>query len=142
MNDIPRETRVLHAVVSLVDSLLDDFDVVELLIDLTERCTQLIDISAAGLLLADSRRHFAVVAPEVFSVSVDPEGVSLTLLRSPFSAHHDPFPAEERPDHHVTDQGWHDFDILLWPDAPADLAEPARLARQMLMPPIVWDLTG
>jgi len=97
---------------------------------------------SGALAVADSRRHFAVVAPEVFSVSVDPEGVSLTLLRSPFSAHHDPFPAEERPDHHVTDQGWHDFDVVLWPDAPADLAEPAHLARQMLMPPITWDLTG
>ena len=31
MTEIPRETRVLDAVVSLVDSLLDDFDVVDLL---------------------------------------------------------------------------------------------------------------
>lgn len=62
MTDIPRETRVLHAVVSLVDSLLDDFDVVELLTDLTERCTQLLDISAAGLLLADPYRHLHLMA--------------------------------------------------------------------------------
>lgn len=62
MTDIPRETRVLHAVVSLVDSLLDDFDVVELLTDLTERCTQLLDISAAGLLLADPHRHLHLMA--------------------------------------------------------------------------------
>jgi hypothetical protein len=53
MNTTPRETRVLDAVVSLVDSLLEDFDVVELLTDLTERCTQLLDVDAAGLLLAD-----------------------------------------------------------------------------------------
>ena len=37
MTDTPRETRVLDAVVSLVDSLLDDFHVVELLTDLTAR---------------------------------------------------------------------------------------------------------
>lgn len=53
MTDTPRETQVLDAVVSLVDSLLDDFDVVELLTELTERCAHLLDIAAAGLLLAD-----------------------------------------------------------------------------------------
>jgi hypothetical protein len=31
---------VLDAVVTLVDSLLDDFDVVDLLTDLTTRCAQ------------------------------------------------------------------------------------------------------
>ena len=53
MPDNSRETRVLDAVVSLVDSLLHDFDVVELLTSLTERCADLLDIEAAGLLLAD-----------------------------------------------------------------------------------------
>ena len=36
VTELPRETRVLDAVVSLVDSLLDDFDVVDLLTELTE----------------------------------------------------------------------------------------------------------
>lgn len=53
MTQTPRETQVLDAVVTLVDSLLDDFDVVDLLTDLTERCAQLLDVAAAGLLLAD-----------------------------------------------------------------------------------------
>ena len=44
MTETPRETRVLGAVVSLVDSLLVDFDVVELLTELTERCAQLLDV--------------------------------------------------------------------------------------------------
>jgi len=35
VTEIPRETRVLDAVVSLVDSLLDDYDVVDLLTELT-----------------------------------------------------------------------------------------------------------
>lgn len=52
-----REARVLGAVVTLVDSLLHDFDVVELLTDLTERCTQLLDVASAGLLLADPRQQ-------------------------------------------------------------------------------------
>ncbi|TPG35270.1 GAF and ANTAR domain-containing protein [Mycolicibacterium hodleri] len=62
MTDLPRETRVLDAVVTLVDSLLDDFDVVELLTDLTGRCTQLLDVAAAGLLLADPRGHLHLMA--------------------------------------------------------------------------------
>jgi hypothetical protein len=53
VTDTARESRVLDAVVSLVDSLLDDFDVVDLLTELTERCAGLLDVAAAGLLLAD-----------------------------------------------------------------------------------------
>ena len=48
MTETPRETRVLGAVVSLVDSLLVDFDVVELLTQLTEQCAQLLDVEAAA----------------------------------------------------------------------------------------------
>jgi hypothetical protein len=60
--DTPRETRVLDAVVSLVDSLLDDFDVVELLTVLTERCAELLDIEAAAFLLADPLRQLRLLA--------------------------------------------------------------------------------
>ena len=84
----------------------------------------------------------AVVAPEVFSVSVDRNGISLTLLRSPHMAHHDPMPAEARPDQPVTDQGHHRFDLILQPGAAFDLAGPARQAGHMLAGPLVWDLTG
>lgn len=53
MTELPRETQVLAAVVTLVDTLLDDYDVVELLTQLTESCTQVLHVHAAGLLLAD-----------------------------------------------------------------------------------------
>lgn len=62
MTEIPRETRVLDAVVSLVDSLLDDFDVVDLLTELTERCAQLLDVESAGLLLADPLEQLRLLA--------------------------------------------------------------------------------
>ena len=62
MTDTPRETQVLDAVVSLVDGLLDDFDVVELLTELTERCANLLDIAAAGLLLADPLGQLRLLA--------------------------------------------------------------------------------
>ncbi|MFY9918291.1 MAG: GAF and ANTAR domain-containing protein [Mycobacterium sp.] len=62
MTDIPRETQVLDAVVTLVDSLLDDFDVVDLLTDLTVRCAALLDVAAAGLLLADPLKQLRLLA--------------------------------------------------------------------------------
>ena len=62
MTVTPRETLVLEAVVSLVDSLLHDFDVVDLLTELTERCAELLDVAAAGFLLADPLNHLRLVA--------------------------------------------------------------------------------
>ncbi|MFG1930030.1 GAF and ANTAR domain-containing protein [Mycobacterium sp. NPDC048908] len=62
MTDTPRETRVLDAVVSLVDVLLEDFDVVDLLTELTERCAELLDVAAAGFLLADPLGKLRVLA--------------------------------------------------------------------------------
>ncbi len=62
VTDTPRETRVLDAVVSLVDNLLDDFDVVDLLTELTERCADLLDIAAAGFLLADPLGQLRLLA--------------------------------------------------------------------------------
>ena len=53
MTDTPREELVLDAVNSLVDRLLVDFDVVDMLTELTERCGNLLDVAAAGFLLAD-----------------------------------------------------------------------------------------
>lgn len=58
----PRETQVLEAVVTVVDSLLDDFDVVDLLTELTSRLAQLLDVAAAGLLLADPLGRLRLMA--------------------------------------------------------------------------------
>lgn len=67
--DTPRETRVLDAVVSLVDNLLDDFDVVDLL---TERCADLLDIAAAGFLLADPLGQLRLLAATLNSSNYRP----------------------------------------------------------------------
>ena len=58
MTEIPRETRVLDAVVSLVDSLLDDFDVVDLLTELTEQCAHT-EAKPASVAAAANRGHRA-----------------------------------------------------------------------------------
>jgi hypothetical protein len=62
MTERPREAGVLDAVVSLVDSLLEDFDVVDLLTELTEHCAQLLDVASAGFLLADPRGQLHLMA--------------------------------------------------------------------------------
>jgi GAF domain-containing protein len=53
---------VLSAVVEIVDSLLDDFDVVDLLTGLTETCAELLDVEAAALLLADPLHRLRLLA--------------------------------------------------------------------------------
>lgn len=62
MTESPRETRVLDAVVSLVDTLLDDFDIVDLLTELTEHSAELLDIAAAGFLLVDPLGQLRLLA--------------------------------------------------------------------------------
>lgn len=62
MTETPRETRVLDAVVTLVDTLLIDFDIVDLLTQLTERCAQLLDVESVGFLLADPLDQLRVLA--------------------------------------------------------------------------------
>jgi len=95
-----------------------------------------------GLVVQAGPARLAVVAPEVFSASVETGSVNLTLLRSPFVAHHDPTPADARADHPVTDQGWHEFELAFVTGEGASVEEAARLAQAMLMPPLTWDLTG
>ena len=97
---------------------------------------------AGGMFLKAGNNSLGVVAPGVFSVSVDRQSVNLTLLRSPYIAHHDPTPAERRPDCPVADQGRHDFDLILWPDGPSGIEELVPFVRAMMMPPVVWDITG
>lgn len=49
-----REQLLASTFVELADNLVDDFDVVDLTVRLTERCVELLDAAAAGLLLRDS----------------------------------------------------------------------------------------
>src|SRR5678815_3718767 len=56
------EVQLADVVVELADTLVDDFDVIDFLHVLTERCVQVLGISAAGLLLTDQRGTLQVVA--------------------------------------------------------------------------------
>ncbi|MEU0077305.1 GAF and ANTAR domain-containing protein [Micromonospora tulbaghiae] len=56
------EPQLADVFVEMADTLVDDFDVIEFLQGLTERCVELLGVSAAGLLLADKRVTLRVVA--------------------------------------------------------------------------------
>jgi GAF domain-containing protein len=84
-----REQSVTEAFVSLTDSLVGPFDVVELLNDLTEVCARLLDVASAGLLLADAGGVLHVIAAsseetrslELFQLQRD-EGPCLECFRT------------------------------------------------------------
>jgi GAF domain-containing protein len=62
MTDAVREERVLKTFARLADTLVADYDVVDLLQSLVETCTDLLDIAEAGILLADEFGDLEVVA--------------------------------------------------------------------------------
>jgi transcriptional regulator with GAF, ATPase, and Fis domain len=57
-----REQLVAEAFVELADTLVDEFDVVDFLHQVTVRCAQVLGVSAAGVLLTDQRGALRVVA--------------------------------------------------------------------------------
>lgn len=57
-----REALLARTLVELADTLVDDFDVVELLTLLADRCVDVLDVSAAGLMLAAPDGDLRVVA--------------------------------------------------------------------------------
>jgi transcriptional regulator with GAF, ATPase, and Fis domain len=57
-----REQLLATTFVELADTLVDDFDVVDFLHGLADRCVRLLDVDAVGLMLADQRGSLRVVA--------------------------------------------------------------------------------
>jgi transcriptional regulator with GAF, ATPase, and Fis domain len=57
-----REQRIVETFVELADTTVEDFDVIEFLHRLAERCVELLDCTEAGLLLADAAGMLRVMA--------------------------------------------------------------------------------
>ncbi|GAB3844080.1 GAF and ANTAR domain-containing protein [Dactylosporangium cerinum] len=55
-------TTLADVLVEMADTLVDDFDVIDFLHVLTERCVQLLGVSAAGILLTDQQETLQLVA--------------------------------------------------------------------------------
>ena len=57
-----RESVLVKTLVLLADNLIEDFDVVELLTLLSDRCVEILDVSTAGLMLAGPDGELRVMA--------------------------------------------------------------------------------
>jgi GAF domain-containing protein len=57
-----REAKLARTLVELADTLVDDFDVVELLTLLTDRCVDVLDVAAAGIMLVAPDGDLRVMA--------------------------------------------------------------------------------
>ena len=62
MTKTSRDSRLLQTVAMLADTMVDDYDVVDLLQSLVDACLDVLGISAAGILLADDEGELQVVA--------------------------------------------------------------------------------
>jgi len=65
-----RETVLARTMVELADNLVDDFDVVELLTTLADRCVEVLDVEAAGIMLAGPDRELHLMASSSESMRV------------------------------------------------------------------------
>ena len=85
------ESQLADVFVEMADTLVDDFDVIEFLHVLTERCVELLGVSAAGLLLTDQRDTLQVVAAssertrllELFQLQTDRTGQAVSVVDLP-----------------------------------------------------------
>jgi transcriptional regulator with GAF, ATPase, and Fis domain len=57
-----REGLLVRTLVQLADNLVDDFDVIDVLTTLSDRCVDILDVSAAGVMLVDQGGELQVVA--------------------------------------------------------------------------------
>lgn len=84
-----REHQLVSAFVEMADTLVDDYDVVDILDRLAHHCVDLLGVSAAGLLLGDQRGGLRVMATsderarllELFQLQAD-EGPCLDAYRT------------------------------------------------------------
>jgi GAF domain-containing protein len=84
-----RETQIVDTFLAVTDTLVREFDALDMLTMLAERCVELLDVSAAGVILSDGNGGGLSVAAassertrllEVFAVAID-AGPCLDCLR-------------------------------------------------------------
>lgn len=92
-NDMNSE-RLAETFVDLADTLVEDFDLIEFLYTLVDRCAELLDVTAVGLMLIDARGRLTVMAStseetrllELFALQND-QGPCLECFHSGLAVH-------------------------------------------------------
>jgi GAF domain-containing protein len=108
---MPREVLLARTFVELADTLVDDFDVVELLTLLADRCVEVLDVDTAGLMLAGPDGQLRVMASsseamrvlELFELQSE-QGPCLDCYRSGRSV--------ENPDLSAVEGRWPSFAVV------------------------------
>jgi GAF domain-containing protein len=91
-----RESEVVQSLVDMADTLVDDYDVVDMLTGLTDRCVGLLGVSAAGVMLAAPAGGLSLVASsseamrllELFELQAQ-EGPCLDAFRTGVAVEHE-----------------------------------------------------
>ena len=84
-----RESEVVQSLVDLAETLVADYDIVDILTGLADRCVQVLDVSAAGVMLASPGGELRLVASsseamrvlELFELQAE-EGPGLDAFRT------------------------------------------------------------
>jgi GAF domain-containing protein len=62
MTDMTRESDVVQSLVEIADTLVDDFDIIDMLTSVADKCVRLLGVSAAGVMLASPAGSLGLVA--------------------------------------------------------------------------------
>src|SRR3954447_21314744 len=102
-----READVVKSLVDLADNLVGDFDVVDVLTGLADRCVHLLGAAAAGVMLASSNGDLRLVASSSEAMRV----LELFELQTAEGPCLDAFRTGERVDHENLNSGerWPQF---------------------------------
>lgn len=88
-----------------------------------------------------SGMRIGIVCPDIFAVDADAQSIRLTLLRSPFMAHHHPSHPATPPHGMVADQGMHEFRFEFLADRELKPEQLERRAFMLHRPPLASDWT-
>ena len=99
--EISREASVVRSFVEMADTLVDEYDVVDLLTGLTDRCVALLGVSAAGVMLVSPTGRLGLAASsseamrllELFELQAQ-EGPCLDAFRTGEPVGHESLSAE------------------------------------------------
>jgi GAF domain-containing protein len=128
----PREQRITEAFVTLADSLVEDFDLPDLLHRLAMHCVDLLGADGAGVMLTDPNGRIRLLASssesmrllELFEIDAD-QGPCLAACRSGTTV--------EEPDLAAPDNRWTEFAVRAHADGYGSVhAIPMRLRSQVI----------